>query len=634
MGVRMIASSLLVVAALQGAVQQVQDTSAFRTLDLPAANAMRAADGRPGPAYWQQRADYVITARLDPATQTLTGRETITYHNNSPHTLPFLWLFVEQNICDPGSVTNQLNQPPLRFEDTAFDFSCLGFAGGVTLEHVRSGGRDLAHSVYGTTLRVELPAPLALGGSVALDIGWRFGIPEMGAGRMGRDGALYEIAWWYPRVAVYDDVRGWNHDPYIGAGEFYLEYGRFDVSLELPAAYVVAATGVLQNPADVLTAAQRERLARAVRSATPVAVIAADEAGTPATRPARTGTLTWRFVADSVRDFAFAAAPNFRWDAVGWDGILVQTLYRPGAAGWEESIRMAEHAVRYFSGQWYRYPYPHATTIEGPIAGMEYPMLTFVAGTSRENLHFTLMHELGHEWYPMVVGSNERLYPWMDEGFNMFIDIGASEDYFRGTPYGDTYARGPLDAYSVHAVPGQEQPLITRPVESRDLWWTAYTKPALMLHLLRTEVLGPKRFDPAFRAYTRYWAYKHPTPADFFRVMQNETGMNLDWFWRGWIYTTSRLDQAVDSVTAGGDGPVIHLTNRGTMVMPAELAIAYADGTRDTVRLPVEMWNLGSRFGYRVRNARGTPTEVILDPRAAYPDVERGNNRWASAVSR
>jgi len=620
--------SLALAVVLQGSMQQVQDTSRFQPLDLPAPTAYRAADGRPGPDYWQQEADYVITARLEPATQTLRGSETITYRNRSPQPLPYVWLFLEQNICDPGSITNQLNQPPLVFGETAFDFSCMGFEGGVILDHVRSGAQDLTHTVYGTTMRVELPTPLPPGGTLSLDVGWSFRIPEMGAGRMGRDGTLYEIAWWYPRMAVYDDVRGWNHDPYIGAGEFYLEYGRFDVSLELPAEYVVAATGVLQNPTDVLTAEQRDRLTRAVGSATPVAVIAADEAGTAATRPTREGTLTWRFVADSVRDFAFAAAPNFRWDAVGWDGILIESLYRPGAAGWEEGIRMAEQAIRYFSEQWYHYPYPHATTIEGPIAGMEYPMLTFVAGTDRENLEFTLMHEFGHEWYPMVVGSNERLYPWMDEGFNMFIDIGATEDYFKGTPYGDTYARGPVDAYPEHAIPGLEQPLSTRPVESRDLWWTAYTKPALMLHLLRTEVLGAERFDPAFRAYTRAWAYKHPTPADFFRVMRNETGMDLDWFWRDWVYTTARLDQAVDSVTAGAAGPEIHLSNRGTMVMPAELAITYDDGTTDVVRLPVEMWNLGSRFTYRARHPRGMPVTVELDPRAVFPDIDRVNNRW------
>jgi hypothetical protein len=254
-------------------------------------------------------------------------------------------------------------------------------------------------------------------------------------------------------------------------------------------------------------------------------------------------------------------------------------------------------------------------------------MVVFVAGTTRENLHFTLMHELGHEWYPMVVGSNERLYPWMDEGFNTFIDIEASEDYFRGTPYGDSVSRMPLAIYPQHAVPGQEQPLSTRPVESRDLFWTAYQKPALMMNLLRREVLGRERFDRAFRAYTAAWAYKHPQPADFFRMMRNETGMDLDWFWRGWLYTTARLDQAIDSVTTGPDSSAVHLSNRGTMVMPAELSLTFADGKTGTIALPVDMWNLGSRFTWRVRSG-GALRSVVLDPRNVLPDTERSNNHW------
>jgi hypothetical protein len=607
--------------------QGVSDSSPFRALVLPAPNGYRAADGRPGPEYWQQRVDYVIDATLDAERQVLTGRETVRYTNNAPLPLPYLWLFLDQNICAPSSVTNRLNQPPLRFQETSFDFSCLGFAGGMTVESVRSAGRDLAHEVLGTTMRVELPAPLAPGASLTLEVAWRFPIPEYGAGRMAREGTLYEMAWWYPRLAVYDDVRGWNHDPYIGAGEFYLEYGRFDVSLTLPARFVVAATGTLQNPEQVLTAAQRRRLAAARRADSTVFVIGPDEVGRPVTRPASAGTLTWRFAADSVRDFAFAAAPDFRWDATGWDGILVQTLYRPNAPMWDEAIRMARHTIRHFSERLYRYPYDHATVIEGPIAGMEYPMVVFVAGTTRENLHFTLMHELGHEWYPMVVGSNERLYPWMDEGFNTFIDIEASEDYFRGTPYGDSVSRMPLAIYPQHAVPGQEQPLSTRPVESRDLFWTAYQKPALMMNLLRREVLGRERFDRAFRAYTAAWAYKHPQPADFFRMMRNETGMDLDWFWRGWLYTTARLDQAIDSVTTGPDSSAVHLSNRGTMVMPAELSLTFADGKTGTIALPVDMWNLGSRFTWRVRSG-GALRSVVLDPRNVLPDTERSNNHW------
>jgi hypothetical protein len=332
-------------------------------------------------------------------------------------------------------------------------------------------------------------------------------------------------------------------------------------------------------------------------------------------------------VADSVRDFAFAAAPDFRWDAAGWDGILVQTFYRPAAPLWDEAIRMARHSIQHFSQRLYRYPYPQASVIEGPIAGMEYPMIVFVAGGSRENLHFTLMHELGHEWYPMLVGSNERLYPWMDEGFNTFIDIEASEDYFRGTAYGDTVGRMQLNIHPEHAVPGQEQPLSTRPVESRDLFWTAYQKPALMMNLLRYEVLGKERFDRAFRAYTAAWAFKHPTPADFFRLMRNETGVDLDWFWRGWIYSTARLDQAVDSVTVWSDSAAVHLSNRGSMVMPAELRLTFGSGRSETVALPVDLWNLGDRFTYRVRG-HDRLTGVVVDPRSVLPDVDRGNNRW------
>ncbi|NJD09973.1 MAG: M1 family metallopeptidase [Gemmatimonadetes bacterium] len=608
--------------------QSVADTSRFQPLPLPAPNVYRTAAGRPGPQYWQQRVDYRLAAELDTAANVLHGQGTITYRNNSPDALPYLWLYLDQNICAPGSITATLNQPPLVFQDAVFDFGCRGFAGGITLEHVRSGGRDLPYQVYGTTMKLPLPAALAPGGTVELDVAWRFPIPEYGAGRMGRDGALYEIAWWYPRLAVYDDVRGWNTDPYIGAGEFYLEYGSFDVQLTVPASFLVTATGALQNPETVLTQTQRDRLTRALAGTEPVAIVTAAEAGKPVTRPARGGRLTWSFHADDVRDFAFAAGNELRWDAAGYDGILIQTFYRPRADKWSEGIRMARHSIEFFSKAWYRYPYPHATTVEGPIEGMEYPMLTFVpSNVGREDLYWVLMHEFGHEWYPMVVGSNERLYPWMDEGFNSFIDLYASADYFRGTAYGDTVADMPLHLYPQHALSGEEQPLSTRPVESKDLFWTAYRKPSLMLKVLREEVLGPERFDAAFRDYTATWAYKHPTPADFFRLMGDASGMQLDWFWRDWIYTTARLDQAVAAVREREDGTHVLLENRGTMLLPAELALTYADGKTETVKLPIEMWNLGSHFAYRIPPGR-TVVGAKLDPRGVLPDTDRRNNEW------
>ncbi len=618
---------LAIASALKA--QSVADTFAFRPLDLPTPNEYRTGSGRPGPAYWQQRADYTIDATLDVAKNELRGKETIHYVNNSPTPLEYIWMHVEQNICAPESITNQLHAPPLAFQSSFFDFSCKGFNGGGKLEYVRAGGIALKRTKYGTTMRVDLPRALLSHDSISLDLAWSFPVPPYGAGRMGHDGSLYEIAQWYPRVAVYDDVRGWNHEPYIGAGEFYLEYGTFTVNLTLPASYIVAATGTLLNPELVLTQRQRVRLTAARASDTTVAIITAAEAGKPETRPSPKGEwLTWHYTAEHVRDFAFAAGPELRWDASNYDGILIETMYRPSAKLWVESNKVARAAIKYFSEQWFKYPYAHATTIEGPIEGMEYPMLTFVPkGVSREDLQWVISHEFGHEWFPMVVGSNERLYPWMDEGFNTFIDLGGAASYFRGTPYGDTIELAPLHQHPAHSHPGDEQPLIQRPIEGRDLYWMAYWKPALMMQMLRYEVLGKDRFDPAFRAYIKAWAYKHPTPADFFRVMRDQSGVDLDWFWRGWVYSTARLDQSVDSVTTHGDTTFINLTNRSTMVMPAELKVTFSDNTTDIVKLPVEMWNLGNHFAYRLTNAKPI-TRVDLDPRQGLPDIDRSNNVW------
>jgi len=626
--------SALTLAAALPLTAQVADSSPFRPLDLPAPTSLRNGAGRPGSGYWQQRVDYTIRATLDPAAQTLSGREVIHYVNRSPDALPYLWMHLEQNICAPGNVTDQLDQPPLAFLGSTFDFSCQGFEGGLRLESLTTLGKPLPHLIAGTTMRVDLPRPLAPGAAMDLAVAWSFQVPPYGAGRMGRDGDLYELGQWYPRMAVYDDIRGWNHEPYIGGGEFYLEYGSFDVALTVPARYVVAATGVLQNPLQVLTATQRARLLRARTADSAVAIITREEAGNPArTRPVQTGTLTWRFHADSVRDFAFAAAPNFQWDASGWKGIGIHTYYRPSAGLWHEANRIVHEAVRFYSQQWLHYPYPHISSIEGPVEGMEYPMMTFdPAGPTRTDLQWVLAHELGHQWMPMVVGSNERLYPWMDEGFNTFIDLANASNYFAGTPYGDTVEAHPLHLYAEHATPGQEQPLITRPVESRDLFWTGYQKPALILTLLRDQVLGRERFDAAFREYLRTWAFKHPAPADFFRLMRDQSGVDLDWFWREWVLTTARLDQAVDSVVRRNDSLTeVYLSNRGEAVMPltAALSMYDTDGTPNTrfVRLPVEMWNLGPRFTYRWHGPQRV-LKVAVDPNQELPDVRRENNTW------
>jgi len=621
-----------VAAALSAALFLTQPLAAQATSPMARQQAgivapsdVRLASGRPGPRYWQQRADYRIDATLDPARETLHGTERITYRNNAPESLPHLWMHVEQNICARESLTNQLNQPPLVFLSSAFDFSCQGFNGGLVLESVKVNGADATYLVTGTTMRVDLARPLPSGGTLAIDIVWRFSVPPYGAGRMGHDGTLYELGQWYPRMAVYDDVKGWNMEPYIGGGEFYLEYGKFDVNLTVPFDYIVAATGTLRNPDDVLTPAQRERLAQAKTSATPIAIVG-DEVGTGATRPETVGTQVWRFSADSVRDFAFAAAPNFRWDASGYDGILIHTFYRATATRWPEANKMAREAVKYFSEQWMKYPYPQMSSVEGPIEGMEYPMITFdPAGPSREELQWVVAHEIGHQWAPMVVGVNERLFPWMDEGFNTFIDLANTAAYFAGTPYGDSIEVHPLHLYPDHAVEGQEQPLITRPVESRDLFWTGYQKPALMMQTLRYQVLGKDVFDPAFRDYLRTWAFKHPMPSDFFRIMRDNSGVELDWFWNDWVYGTTRPDIAVEAIDNGEKGATVTLVNKGTMQLPILLRLTFADSSVENVKLPVEAWNLGPTFVYRVKNGKRV-VRAEVDPEQQLPDTDRTNN--------
>jgi hypothetical protein len=523
-----------------------------------------------------------------------------------------------------------LNLPPLRFAGgVVFDFTSKGFAGGITVDRFAVAGRPLPKKVFGTMMRVELPRPLAPNLSITFDIAWHFPIPPYGGGRMGRVGSqFYELGQWYPRMAVYDDVQGWDTLPFLGAGEFHLEFGDFDVTLTVPAGFQVTATGWLQNPSNVRTPQERARLARAFTSPGQVVqVVTRQEAIANAARPVP-GTRTWRFSASGARDFAWAAGSGLRWDASVWDGILLQTFYHPDATPWEEANAMLRSALRHFSGALGQYPWPQISAVEGLVEGMEYPMVIYCPSLpKREDQFWVLMHELGHQWFPMQVGSDERRYPWMDEGFNTFADYDAAEAFFKGTPYADTVRRELLGAYAATATSGSEQPMITKPDEVRELYWTAYQKPALMLTILRDAVIGREEFDRAFREYTRRWKGKHPQPADFFRTMSDVTGRDLDWFWRNWIYTTARLDQAVDSVRTGTDTTFLYLSNRAEMVLPVTLELRYADGTTETRNLPVDMWNQGSRFTYRLATAKRLASAVI-DPRVIYPDIDRDNNSW------
>src|SRR6266545_2245519 len=559
---------------------QSGDTSPFRRLALPTPNLIREGSGTPGPHYWQQRADYTIRVSLDTATHTVAGSETIRYTNNSPDTLRYVWLQLDQNIYKASSRGAALNPTDARFAGR-------GFEGGYAIDYTRAVRRTGAQTVKrlsllttlnGTMFRADLDQPLPPGGRVELEIAYRFEVPEHGSDRMGREqfsgGWLYEVAQWYPRVAVYDDVRGWNTEQYLGQGEFYLEYGDFDVSLTVPRGFVVAATGTLANPLEVLTATQRARLAQAAKSDTTVAIIGKTEAGQPFTRPGgpgRGGTLTWRFTAKRVRDVAWAAAANFIWDASGYDRGGDRALFG-------------------------------VTT-----------------------------HELGHEWFPMIVGSNERLYAWMDEGFNSFINIYSTLDFYHDTTL---QGRGNALQWARFAATGQDQPpmLAADRVTPRLLGQIEYNKPATGLYLLRHHILtDTTRFDAAFRQYIRRWAYKHPTPADFFRSMEDGLGEDLAWFWRGWFYRSDVVDLAVDSVQtrtdSAGTTALVFLASLGALQMPADLRLGYANGTTEDVRLPVEIWFQGSRFAYE-RRVPADVTKAEIDPGQNLPDVRRGNNVW------
>ena len=628
----------------------VADTSPFRPLELPGPNAYRTGAGTPGPLYWQQRADYTIRASLDTAALSVRGEETIRYTNNSPDTLRYVWMQLDQNASSPDSKFAVLNAGFGRQAEP-------NFVGGYVLERVgarrgaRPGARTttvpLHYRLNATMMRVELDRALPPKGVVAFDVAWHYMVPRFG--RTGREhfpeGWLYEIAQWYPRMAVYDDVRGWNTAQYLGAGEFYLEYGDFDFTVTAPANYTVTATGVLQNPTDVLTAEQRRRLGLALKSDTTVHIITREEVGTPALLPPGTGaTRSWHYTARNVRDVSWAAAPNFIWDASGWDGILIQALYPPVALPlWSKAADMARHTIKYHS-RWYHYPYPTAIDVNGPVTGMEYPMIVFCSDrTDEKALYFVQTHELGHEWFPMIVGSNERLHGWMDEGFNTFIDAFSFLDRY---PNDTTVTRqffyqleylgqAPAWVQYITHYTGVEQPIMTPQDRGYGqlVGALAYGKPAVGLHWLRNELVDSAAFDQAFEEYVRRWAFRHPTPADFFRTMNDALGEDLSWFWRGWFVRSDHLDQAVDSVvqrdTLGGSLARIFFSNKAEMVAPLDLEVALANGNTQRLKLPVEAWYRGSPFIYtRLWPAR--VVKVTIDPRGVYPDVDRANNSWSA----
>jgi hypothetical protein len=617
----------------------------FEVLELPDPNEYRAADGRPGDQYWQNEADYQIDVELDTADNRLSGQQTITYTNNSPETLERLWVQLEQNYFKPDSRGARVVPSDARFsgffEGAGYDLSAI--------EVQRDGETtEPDYSVEGTRLVVPLEEPLAAdGGTLKLTIDWSFTIPEFGADRHGildvEQGTVYQLAQWYPRMYVHDDVHGWNSLPYLGQGEYYLEYGTFNVNITVPRDMIVAATGRLQNPDEVLTETQRSRLEDARQSRETVMIIDSTEVGDSSTRPDGSGPLTWRYEAENVRDFSWAASQAFIWDAARADAgdrtVLAQSVYpKEGLGtednpGWEESTEYVQHSVEFYSDFLAPYPYPNAINVGGVVAGMEYPQIMFCDVESRDRDLFGVTdHEFGHTWFPMVVGSDERRWAWMDEGLNTFLNQYSEDAFYGGSNQQSLQQASRIIGQKFAPSPFSDQPIMTYADHIRDraLGLLAYYKPATGLMLLREYVVGPERFDEAFRAYFDRWAYKHPKPADFFRTIEDVTGEELDWFWRSWFYETDNVDHAVANVSTGETAEVT-VEQQEEFMLPVTVQVTYEDGSSEQRRIPAEAFFTTDT--HTLTLSEGTLQEVQIDPNQILPDVNRQNNSWTAETS-
>lgn len=601
------------------------DQTIFSPLDLPAPDDARTADGRPGPGYWQQQADYVIEASFDPDTRMVHGKATITYTNASPYELEYLWLHLEQNAFREGSLASAIGSATaIGLSETEGD--------GYTIHEISHHGKPLELHVYDTLGRVEVPAPIpANGGTFTFDIEWDFLIPEKVFRRFGiadfDDGKVYEVAQWIPALVVYDDVHGWNTLPYLGTGEFYTNFGDYKVSITVPRDFLVVATGLLQNEEEVYTAEQVDRLTRAKSSEETIIIRGADEIGQN-DRPEGVGPLTWVFEAEDVRTFAWACSPIFQLDAASHDGVLIQSAYpSDGLPVWGESTQMQRKALAGYNERLIPYPYPATTNVFGAEGGMEYPMIMFCRGRGERGVYGVTTHELGHNWFPMMINTDERRHAWMDEGFNTFINGYSTEDWFGPQKMNEN---DPAAFAMFMTFPGQ-MPIATRPdaLSGMMLGLSQYQKTGVGLTLLRETILGPERFDYAFQTYMKRWAFKSPRPADFFRCMEDAAGADLAWFWRGWFYETGALDQKVAEVLQPGKrrGGRIRIENLGGLVMPVHLGVAYEDGSKEYLELPVEVWYQADRITHTLSNHKKV-TKVVLDPRRRFPDVDRENNRW------
>ena len=682
---------LLIVAFLVPAPSQAQswlhddgsrtNRSIFRLMDeWPTPNSYRTGAGSPGPDYWQQQVDYVIETQLDTVTHVVNGTERITYHNNSPEALPFLWVQLDQNVRSiqhsrsyqmQGALPEEISPQFRRFVGlTQFD-------GGDNITRVQlvgAGGTlvDAEYRINNTIMRINLPQALPAGEAMELEIDWNFLVPDNGRGAKERlqDGWIYEMAQWFPRMSVFDDVNGWETDQFLGRGEFYLNFGNYDVKITVPWNHIVDATGELQNPEEVLTPTQMGRLEEAYRSEEPRFIIPAEEVMDPSTRPVKSGMVTWHYKAEKVRDFAWVSSKLFVWDAAGFryspehEVIKVHSLYpREAMPLWDKaSTRSILQTLKTYGRMAFEYPYPKAINVNGPQGGMEYPMVAFCGGRPQPDGTFSdraergligvTVHEVGHNWFPMIVDSDDRMWTWMDEGLNSFLQFYGQWDYAK-TYCGAEWSQnpecefvgnmGPAPAIVAYMQDPDQVPIMTESdLIHKDFGNNGYSKPAAGLLMLREHILKEGPFDEAFSGYAQKWMFKQPKPADFFRSMEDGAGEHLAWFWRGWFYTTHPNDQALEAVSTQAamdlvgntdQGQYYHriqVRNEGGLVMPVELEVTYADGTSQRFDLPVDVWRSNEIVFTKGFFSGKQISRVVLDPDEAFADIDRSDNVWVA----
>lgn len=611
----------------------------------------RSASGQPGAKYWQNRADYSLTANLNEQNSEITGSEILTYTNNSPDKLGFLWMHLDQNLFKKDSrgnavipVTGSRNGARGQEFDGGHKIKSVSI---LTLQNGKQVEKEAKFTIADTRMQIILPEEVkANGGTVKIKINFSYISPIQGSDRTGildtKNGKIFAIAQWYPRMCVYDDVRGWDTHPYLGAGEFYLEYGDFDVAITTPANHIVVCSGELQNPQEVYTAEQQKRWAQARQSDKTVIIRSEEEVTNPSSRPTGKATLTWKFKMKNSRDVSWASSAAFILDAAKINlpsgkkalAIGAYPAESNGNEAWGRATEYTKSSIENYSKRWFEYPYTTAINVAANVGGMEYPGIVFCSSRSKgDDLWGVTDHEFGHCWFPMIVGSNERLFAWMDEGFNTFINGISSEDFNNGEY---KQKKRNMHRASQMLTSPEMEPVISAADNLKEvhLGILAYEKPGSGLNMLREQILGKERFDYAFRTYVERWAFKHPMPDDFFRTIENVAGEDLNWFWRGWFMNNWQLDQAINKVKYVKNDPkqgaIITIENLEKMPMPVILQIKTKSGTTSIVKLPVEIWERNKVWTFK-HNSTEELESITIDPENVFPDINSDNNVWTDA---